>query len=180
MPSNTNKRNKKRLLLVIFAIGLVIVGWFVFRWFNPNVGFTYYEPAYVPPNVAIEARRINITPRSTMVEQDFRTVDWVYEIQEYKAAGSIGTAEQNYDPKSVKPTCDILTSPAKQQYRLCHWIDYGRIDVHQVIFIKNGTYVRSEIPTTVQQQITIQQINKYVDSFKRHSTFDIHVLRAKF
>lgn len=135
----------------------------------------------MPPNVSIKARRISIMSHSsTAVEQNFRTTDWVYEIQEYKADSSIGFAEQNYDPTSIKPTCDILTSPGRQQYRLCHWIDYGRIDVHQVIFIKDGTYIRSDIPTTLQERITVQQIGKYVDSFKQKSTIGLPVLRSNF
>ncbi len=180
LADSNNQRNKKRLLLSIFVVVIFVVGWLIFRLFNPSVGFKYYEPSYLPSNVSIKARRISILPDSKTVEQNFRTADWVYEIQEYKANSSIGTAQQNYDPKSVKPTCDVLTSSAKQQYRLCHWIDYGHIDVHQVIFIKNGTYVRSDIPTTLQEQITIPQIAEYVDSFKQRSTIGLSVVRSNF
>lgn len=181
MPAGSNNQgNKRRALLSICVILVLVVGWFIFRLFNPSVGFSYYQPSYLPPTVSIKARRISVLPSSKEVEQDFRTVDWVYEIQEYKANSSIGTAQQDYNPKSVEPTCDILTSPAKQRYRLCHWIDYGHIDVHQVIFIKNGTYIRSDIPTTLQQQITIPQIGKYVDSFKQKSTIGLPVISSNF
>jgi len=46
--------------------------------------------------------------------------------------------DRDYDVTSVKPTCSILTSQAQQQYRLCHWVDYGRISVYEVKFIKTG------------------------------------------
>ena len=180
MPEIVSKRNGKSSWLAVLAIVILVIGYFVFRFFNPSVGFRYYEPSYLLPNVSIKARRISINPSVTAVEQNFRTVDWVYEIQEYRADGSIGTAPQNYDPKSIKPTCSILSSPAGQRYRLCHWVDYGRIDVHQVIFIKDGTYTTSQIPTTLQQQISIQQIGEYVDSFKQKSTIGLPVLRSKF
>jgi hypothetical protein len=74
--------SKKQLLFIIFAALILAIGWFVFRWFNPSVGFKYYEPSYLPPNVSIKDRRISITPYNKAVEQNFRTVDWVYEIKE--------------------------------------------------------------------------------------------------
>lgn len=184
MPNRpVQKQSKKRYFLIVLVAVLLVAGWLAFRFFNPDVGFAYYVPSYLPPNVSIKARRISMTPySSTQIEQNFRTVDWVYEIQEYKADShtTIGTAEQNYNPMSTSPTCSILTSPAKQQYRLCHWIDYGRIGVYQVIFIKGGTYVRSDIPTTLQQKITIQGISKYVDSFMRKSTIGLPVVHSNF
>jgi hypothetical protein len=174
------RRSKKRGFLIVLTLVFLVIGFSIFLLYNPSVGFKYYQPSYLPPNVSIMERRISVTGGSTSVEQDFRTVDWVYEIQEYKADSSIGTAQQNYDAKSVEPTCNILTSSANQQYRLCHWIDYGRIDVHQVIFIKDGTYITSEIPTNLQQQISIQEIGKYVDSFKQRATIGLPVLRSSF
>ena len=178
MPDAVAKRSKKKMWLVVCSVFILIIGYTIFRILNPSVGFKYYEPSYLPPNVSIKARRIGINSVFTQVEQDFRTVDWVYEIQEYKADSSIGTAQQNYNPTSIKPTCSILTSPAGQQYRLCHWVDYGRINVHQVIFIKDGTYIESEIRTTLQQQISVQEIGQYVDSFKQKSTLGLPVLRS--
>jgi hypothetical protein len=178
MAGVVDKRKKKKILFFILAVIVIGLGVLIFRLLNPGVGFRYYEPSYLPPNVSIKALRISINAVSTAVEQDFRTVDWVYEIQEYKADTSIGTAQQNYNPASAKPTCSILTSSMKQQYRLCHWIDYGRINVHEVIFIKDGTYIRSDIPTTLQQPISIQQIGKYVDSITQKGTTGLPVLQS--
>lgn len=166
------------MLLIIAAVILLIIIFVLNQILNPSVGFTYFQPAYLPPNVSITARRISINSVNTTVDQDFRTVDWVYGINEYKATDSIGTASQNYNPASIKPTCSLLVSPGRQQYRLCHWIDYGRINVHQVVFIKDGTFVSSDIPTTLQQPISIQQIGRFVDSFKPKSTWGLPVLRS--
>lgn len=178
--STAHSKSKKIRRLCLIAVAIVLIGYVALRLLRPGIGFTYYQPGYLPPGVSIKARRITIIRNDASVEQDFRTNDWVYEIQEYKARTSIGTAAQNYDPKSVKPTCSLLTSPVGQHYRLCHWVDYGQIDLHQVIFIKSGTYIRADIPTSLQQPISTAEINKFVDSFKHASTRGLPVDSSEF
>lgn len=171
------KRASFGILIFVFTV----VAFIVFRSFNPSVGFKYFEPAYLPADTSIKARRIVINkyvPAS--VGQNFRTEDWVYSIIEDKAENysDIGTADQNYDEKSIKPTCVIDSSPNNMRYRICHWIDYGRIDVHEASFIKEGTFIYSQIPTKTSQRISVEDIEKYIDSFKRKSTFGLPVLRS--
>jgi hypothetical protein len=173
--SNTQAKKSKWLYIALFM--LVVMGFIIFRLINPSVGFKYFEPSYLPSNVSIKAKRISITRGYTQVEQNFRTEDWVYSISEYKAAVPIGSADQNLDAQSIKPTCNLQVSPLGMSYRVCHWIDYGRINVHEVKFIKEGTFVNVQIPTTLQEQISINQIDKFVDSFKKKSTVGIPVLR---
>ncbi|HVX23763.1 MAG TPA: hypothetical protein VG992_00220 [Candidatus Saccharimonadales bacterium] len=175
------KITKRRVVAAVALVLIIVAGWTIFRYINPNVGFVYYEPSYLPPGVSIKERRIDINfGNSITVSQNFRTVDWVYGIEEYstKYYDKVGTAMQNYDPKSVKPTCDILVSLGHQRYRLCHWIDYGRIDVHEVKFSKNGTFFWVWMPSKLQQPISIPEISKFVDSFKPKSTLGLPVLRS--
>jgi len=167
-------------LLGGIAVVCLILAFLAFRYFEPAIGFTYYEPTYLPAHVSITAKRIDIIHGGTTVEQNFRTEDWVYEIREQQAgyATTIGTADQNYDSKSAKPTCVIRLSPQKTQYRLCHWIDYGRIDVHEIKFTKNNTFINAQIPTDPQQPLTLQDTDKFVDSFRQRSTIGIPVSRC--
>ena len=170
---------KKSTILTIIVSLVLVIGFVVFRIFNPNVGFTYYEPSYLPPGISIKAKRISINKYApTQVEQNFRTEDWVYSISEYKASEEIGSTEQNYDEKSTKPTCNIETSPAMTKYRLCHWIDYGKIDVHEIKFIKGGTFINAQIPTKTSEVISVEDIDKFVDSFNKKSTIGLPVLRS--
>ncbi len=167
------------MLAVFLSLILIVAGWSIFRYyFYAAVDFKYYEPSYFLPNVSIKEKRIDIGPGRVAAEQNFRTVDWVYSITEYKANELIGSAGQNYDPKSVRPTCSIQDSLENIQYRLCHWIDYGRIDVHEIKFIKDGTFINIQIPTTINQQINIAEIDRFVDSFKQRSTFGLPVLHS--
>lgn len=120
---------------------------------------------------------------NTQINQSFRTEDWVYAINEYKSdnrhgSETIGHADQNYDPKSTKPTCSILKSSANMPYRLCHWTDYDRINVFEVTFIRSGTFVRSTIPTDLNTDISITETGEFVDSFREKSTFGLPVLRS--
>lgn len=170
--------NKKRKWPYILTFLILVIGYVIFRQFNPSIGFNYYEPSYLPPNVSIKAQRVSITRGDIQVEQNFRTEDWVYSIREYKAGEPIGTADQNYDPQSIKPTCSLRTSPAQMQYRICHWVDYGRIDVHEVKFIKDGTFIDTQIPSSIDKPISLQQIDQFVDSFKKASTIGFPVLRS--
>lgn len=171
---------KQIVLLVVIA--LVVAGILaIIRIYNPDVGFKYFEPAYLPPNISIKAKRISYFANNpAQVEQNFRTEDWVYTIREARAdtVPEIGSANQDYDSTSVKPTCNLSTTPVGMRYRLCHWIDYGRIHVHEVIFIKDGTWVYSQIPTETSQDISIDEIEKYIDSFEPKNTLWFPVLHS--
>lgn len=171
---------KKRVVVLFMLILVLMIAYAVFRVYNPRVNFAYFEPSYLPPNISIKEKRISITEGYIRVEQNFRTEDWVYAIEEDSAGQStaIGDADQNYNPKSIKPTCMIQKTPAQTRYRLCHWIDYGRIDVHEITFIKDGTRIYSQMPSKTDQNITIDQIEKYIDSFQRKSTLGFPVLRS--
>lgn len=149
-----------------------------YRLSNPGVGFVYYEPTYLPPHISIKAKRISITRGNISVEQNFRTEDWVYSIAESRVNRSIGSANQDYRPESIKPTCSIRATQAGTQYRACHWIDYGRINVHEIKFVKGRTFIDAQIPTTVNQEINLQQLDTFVDSFTKKSTRGFPVLRS--
>lgn len=174
---------KRRVIAAAFLLFAACIAYAVFRYYNPTLGFKYFEPAYLPPHVQVIEKRVSITRGHASVQQNLRAVDWVYAINEYKA-GTLGytqqVVEENYDPTSVKPTCHAAQTAAGMQYRVCHWIDYGFINVHEVKFIKEGTQVRALIPTKVSQGIPIPQIEKFVDSFERKSTLGIPVQRSAF
>ncbi len=171
---------KKRLVVSFAIILIAIIAYALFKTNNPSIGFAYFEPSILPPTVSIKQKRISIAHGFISVEQNFRTEDWVYSIREYSSdrLNTIGTANQDYDPKSVKPTCTIQITPAQMHYRLCHWVDYGRIDVHEVIFIKDTTRIYSQIPSKTDQDISVDQIEKYIDSFQRKNTTGFPVLRS--
>lgn len=171
---------KKQMVVSIVIIAIAIIAYAVSKMHNPSIGFAYFEPSYLPPSVSVKEKRISITRGYVAVEQNFRTEDWVYSIREDSSAASssVGTANQDYDPKSVKPTCNVQKTSAQMQYRLCHWVDYGRIDVHEVIFIKDNTRIYSQIPSKTDQNISVDQIEKYIDSFQQKNTLGFPVLRS--
>jgi hypothetical protein len=178
MSKSTGRSKRLRIILIGIAALFVLGGLGLLRLFNPDIGFVYFEPSYLPYNTSVKAKRITISASYTTVEQNFRTEDWVYSIIERKAVEPIGTTDQNYDAQSIKPTCTIEISPNTIRFRVCHWVDYGRINVHEIIFIKDGTYIYSQIPTALDQEITIQEAGKYVDSFERKMTFGFPVLHS--
>lgn len=169
---------KKIALLSIGLFLAVAASLAIFCITNPHIDFTYFEPSYLPPNTTINAKRIVVTHSRIFVEQNFRTEDWVYAIDQYKAEEPVGSAEQNFDAESIKPTCDLRITPEGVGYRVCHWIDYGRINVYEVRFIKEGTFVNAKIPTTLDQHVSMEQIDTFVDSFVHKDTFGFPVLRT--
>jgi hypothetical protein len=174
-------RVKKQAVAGILLLIIIFILVAIYRWFNPALGFKYYEPSYLPPGVSIKEKRIAITRGYIDAEQNFRTVDWVYQISEFSAKGknlTTGAPSQDYDANSINPTCKTSTSTLGQLYLLCHWVDYGKISVFQVRFIKKGTYVDAQIPTTLQQKFDTGEINNFVDSFKSKRTFGMPVLRS--
>jgi hypothetical protein len=64
------------------------------------------------------------------------------------------------------------------RYRLCHWTDYSKIDVHEIQFIKDGTFINVQIPTKTSEVISVEEISKFVDSFTKKRTIGLPVLRS--
>jgi hypothetical protein len=174
-----DKLHSRRFVIIVIALS--ILGILLYRINNPSLGFTYYAPAYLPPGVTIKQRRITTDPGGTSVDQDFRTVDWVYDITEYKRDNaSIGSANQNFSVSSREPTCSIRVISSQQlRYRVCHWVDYGRISVYEVKFIKGGTFIYSQIPTPLSQPINLSIIDHYVSSFTSKSAAGLQILRSE-
>lgn len=105
---------------------------------------------------------------------NLRTEDWVYSIGEFKASVSPAdttTALYDYDPNSTGVTCIQEQTPRKRQYRLCHWIDYGRISVYEVNFVEGSTYITTTFPANLHQDVPNSQFDEYVDSFAPANTF---------
>jgi hypothetical protein len=173
--------NKNKLYICIVALLAVLATVTYLAYSNSHsLGFTHFYPEYIPGGNSIKAQRMSLykDKRPNSTELNFRIEDWVYSIAEWKDDDdTIGTAKQDYDNTSAKPTCSVKTSQQKMPYRLCHWIDYGYIDVYQVRFIKKDTFIRAMIPGKLTNKISENDIDKFVDSFKQKSTSDMEIRR---
>jgi hypothetical protein len=108
---------------------------------------------------------------------NLRAEDWVYAIREWRATSENTTTDlNNFDPTSIVPTCAERKSTDGQQYRLCHWLDYGKISVYEVKFIKKGVFIDTTFPTTIQKPIVLDELNGYVDSFSPANLDGIPIL----
>src|SRR5665213_423030 len=95
----TNKPLEKQSIMrtVLLALGLItviLVGWWWYSSTHPlsnsKYGFQFYQPTQLPVGFHITEKRIDILkPDGEFLginaEMNFRTVDWVYEIQETRA-----------------------------------------------------------------------------------------------
>lgn len=168
---------KQKLLSVGFSLILLIVVSSIY-WLhqsnnplsNAKHGFKYLEPTKLPPGVKIVGKRISVASEAGKIygiqaELNLRTIDWVYSIRESKSDGSTPVAAtQNYDPSSVRPSCS-QENTGKHSYRLCHWADYGTIQVYEVRFAQGGTDVNAQIPLETKGHLSISSLNSFVDSF---------------
>ena len=119
------------VILVCASLGLMVAAPHIHDvYLSAHLGFTYFEPDYLPPGISIKAKRIDVSHGSIIhgVEDNFRTENWVYGIGEAGTVGSpsaasddayIGAADQNYDMNSIQPTCNFIASPKGQRFRLC-------------------------------------------------------------
>jgi len=170
------RKSQKLLLLVVFLL-LITVTFFIYRTHRSSsllssdkYGFKYLEPTRLPSGVKIVGKRISVTSEAGKVygvqaEINLRPVDWVYSIRESKSDGSTPVAiTQNYDQNSVKPSCS-QENTSKNSYRLCHWIDYGTIQVYEVRFAQGSTDVNAQIPLETKDHLSVSSLNSFVDSF---------------
>ncbi len=194
--SNDNpnkKRSVRRTSLIVLGLILIILfGWYWYSSTHPlsnsKYGFQFYQPTQLPSGFHITEKRIDIVKPDgeflgIQAEMNFRTVDWVYTIQESRAntsaspvSNTTATKLDNYDPKSVGFTCEQQRSPKGQSYRLCHSVDYGKISVYETSFIKDKTYISTRFPTTTDKVVPIDQINTYVDSFVKAKAAGFKIL----
>jgi hypothetical protein len=160
------EKSKKILLLIIIVL-VAIVG-ILFKLSGGILVFSYLKPMYLPSGISIKDARVIATKADVFTELNFRTEDWVYEIQQSQTRSTtLPSAKGNYDAMSINFTCSMFVSPKQRQYRLCHSVDYGKISRYEVTQINGSTLITSAIPTTLNYVIATEDIGKYVDSFKR-------------
>lgn len=191
---------KRRLAIVLLIAALVVIVTAVAYKMavmlvygrplaDPNVGFTYVEPRYLPPPYHITGRRINVmrgqTGRdmhrllSAQASLNLSTRDWIYGITERRAAGEqILTPLTNYDPESVQPTCINHTSPGGRLYRLCHWVDWGTVSVFEVQWVQGGTFIWATFPAQLHTKLLVQETGQFVDSFVPASSAGIPIVNG--
>lgn len=161
---------------------------------DPTVGFRMYIPTEIPGGLRITGKRITVHHASFYgpqrgalnrlvdvgVDMNLRKGNWVYSIQESRAGtdytNDTSTALRNYDLNSKEPTCTQRKSPKGQSYRLCHWTDYGRISVFETKFIKGDTYIDTTFPVALDKPISVDELDKYVDSLKRADPTGLPIL----
>ncbi len=170
------QRKQKTLALVIFlvVVAMAISMYWLHQSSSPlsdtKYGFKYLEPTSLPPDIKVVGKRISVASEAGKIygvqaEINLRPVDWVYAIRESKLDGPTPVASgQNYDPDSVKPTCS-QEKTEEHSYRLCHWIDYGKINVYEIKFAQDGTFIDAQIPLETNDKILVSSLNSFVDSF---------------
>ena len=166
------------VILCVAVLGVFFVKQFysVYPLMNSKYGFQYYAPTSLPSGFTIKDKRVDVISyggktHGVSAELNLRTEDWVYSIREYRHTDQeTKTSLSNYDPKSIDVTCQQQTSPKGQEYRLCHWTDYGKISVFEVKFVKGQTFIDTTFPTTTDKTIPVSELGNYVDSFKKSNT----------
>lgn len=170
----------RKIFLIVTAIFMSVL---LFRQFysvyplmNPEHGFIYYAPTKLPTGFTVTQKRVAVIKTNSKTlgvyaELNLRTEDWVYEINESKRISQETTTSlTNYDPKSVGVTCKQQASLKAQKYRLCHWIDYGRISVFEVKLNINDTHISSTFPADINRVVSDSELMEYVDSFRKSNT----------
>jgi len=171
---------KTRLLVlgsVVLVVGALALVW-QWHYYKDNhplsdskLGFQFYEPGFLPSGFRVTDKRVSVFEsggkvRGVAAEMNFRTEDWAYGILESRHAGQdVHTDLRNFDPTSKEVTCTQGASPSNKAYRLCHWLDYGRISVYEIQFVQEGTFIDVQFPAAKDVAIHGADIEKFIDSF---------------
>lgn len=183
MVKDEKHSRRKTGIIVLITLLVVVLGVFFVKQFysvyplmNSTYGFQYYAPTKLPAGFTVKDKRVNVISyggktHGVSAELNLRTEDWVYSIREYRHTDEeTKTSLNNYDPMSIGVTCQQQTSPQEQEYRLCHWTDYGKISVFEVKFVKGKTFIDTTFPTTTNKVVPVSELGNYVDSFKKSNT----------
>lgn len=165
------------LLVIAFSLAFLLMVKHDTENANPlrdsKLGFQYLYPAQLPRGIHIVSQRIDASHSpggqfaSVAAEMTFRQEDWVYGIRETKLKGeNIPTQLNNYSVASTKPSCKQVAMSHQSSFRLCHWIDYGRISVFEVKLVKAGVYIEATLPTSIDKPITESELRTFVSSFE--------------
>lgn len=184
---------KRTLLIILIATSILAGGGYLFYTTSPisilhNEGLTYFEPSELPEGISIARKTLFIndwskTSHIAYIALSFRKVDNVYSIDERKVTtttdlSSTTTVLETYSPTSRLPSCRQLTSPQKQSYRLCHWIDYGSYSVYEMRFVKDTTCIVVRMNTELSRTLEIGELDMFIDSFERSIGQDLTVVRT--
>lgn len=163
---------------ILLAAGMLVANWRMEKYLHDHPssdqkwGFQFYRPGFLPPSFRITEERVSVSESNGKVfgvsaGLNFRTEDWVYSIQESKAASQEATTSlRNFDPTSKEVTCGQETSPKGIAYRLCHWVDYDKISVYELKFVKDSTYIDVKLPAAKDAIVADVDLDRFVDSFK--------------
>jgi hypothetical protein len=138
---------------------------------DPKWGFQFYVPQKLPYGFRITDSRISVGSSDGKVfgigaEMNFGTKNWIYSLSESRNTEDYKHADsQNFNPDSVNPTCMQRITKSHQEYRLCHWLDYDRISVYEIKFIKGNVNFDTNFPAKKGQIIPMSELDTYVDSF---------------
>ena len=187
--------NKKQLRKYGFIAAIVIIicaaATMLYQMYRSPISFDYYEPSYLPPTVTITDKRIIIIDdgknRSEKAALRLEKTAWTYAINQVAhTTQTLGEAEQDYTPRSNEPSCSMLESPKRLEFRLCHWVDNweshggGEVSVYEVKFIKGSTYFWGRIPTSMDNIFTIDEIGDFIDSFKKVDIDGVRIERSRY
>lgn len=145
---------------------------------HSKYGFQPYKPQKLPNGQRITASRMSVSQSNgkvygISVGMNLRPAphNWVYSISERRAhlyegdTQRVTTGLRNFDASSKEPTCTQRVTPEKRSYRLCHWTDYERINVYEVNFIQEKTFISTKFPANIDHSIAAHELDEYVDSF---------------
>src|SRR5438046_788569 len=86
-----NTPRKKGAVLVGATILIIVVIGIIAQFINTKVAFKHFEPTYLPSGLLIKDKRIARSYGNIQNNQNFRTEDWVYAIDEYASDSRTGS-----------------------------------------------------------------------------------------
>jgi hypothetical protein len=150
---------------------------------DSKVGFQYLYPTKLPSGFSIKSQRISLSHSkphqlsSLAVEMNLRTSDWVYSIQESKYTNEDLTVKtDDYDSSSIEHTCKDTKTQNNRTYKVCHWVDYKKINVFQVEFVQGNTLVDTKFPTPLDRTLTTEDFDTFINSFVSRKVPELPIL----
>lgn len=185
------------LAIILFILFSIVLIQRIYRYYNPQSLITYkiYEPTYLPDGLTINERILRYETPDLLwwVKPEVSVSARAYAGDNYVSIYNIATTDEDIDScntgsNSDSGSCEMHTSPGGVLYKRTlgyifsdpntRPLVYDLLISEGVSFVRGGTLAGFSMPRDDHQPLSVEELDKIVDSFQEVSINDYDILHT--